>query len=245
MARTRRTETAAIAKKGTPVNTTPAILVDDVWKVFHRGDVEVRALAGASLAIREGEFVAVRGPSGSGKSTLLALIAGLDVPSRGTIHVHGQCVSGMNDDAATAFRRRHVGFVYQNFNFLSDLTIEENVGAPLMLDGYSQTEIHTRVAAALERLELMHRRHHLPGAVSGGELQRAAIARALVVEPALLLADEPTGNLDSAAGERVLVDMRRAVDDLGRTVVLVTHDPLAAAYADRSVELLDGKFKHG
>jgi putative ABC transport system ATP-binding protein len=227
------------------VNATPAIFVDEVSKVFHRGDVEVRALAGASLTIREGEFVAVRGASGSGKSTLLALIAGLDVPSGGAIHVHGQCVSAMSDDQATVFRRRNIGFIYQSFNFLSDLTIEENVGAPLMLDGCRQEEIHARVIAALERLELMHRREHLPGSVSGGELQRAAIARALVVEPAVLLADEPTGNLDSAAGERVLVDMRRAADDLGRTVVLVTHDPLAAAYADRTVVLRDGTFQHG
>lgn len=224
---------------------TPEILVDDVSKVFRRGAVELRALAGASLTIREGEFIAVRGPSGSGKSTLLTLIAGLDVPTSGTIHVHGECVSAMSDDEATVFRRRHIGFIYQNFNVLSDLTIEENVAAPLMLDGCSQREIRARVAAVLERVDLTHRRDHLPGAVSGGELQRAAIARALVVEPAVLLADEPTGNLDSVAGERVLVDMRRAVDDLGRTVVLVTHDPLAAAYADRTVELLDGAFKHG
>jgi putative ABC transport system ATP-binding protein len=231
---------ARAEETGARIGSTPAIVVDRVSKVFVQGDSEVRALAEASLSVADGEFVAVMGPSGSGKSTLLGLIAGLDVPSTGTIHVHGQCVSSMNDDQATIFRRRNIGFIYQHFNFLGDLTIEENIAAPLMLDGQRANEIKERVEEVLGLLDLTKRRNHLPGMVSGGELQRAAIARALVVEPAVLLADEPTGNLDSAASERVLLDMRRAVDDLGRTIVLVTHNQLAAAYGDRKIELLDG-----
>jgi putative ABC transport system ATP-binding protein len=221
----------------------PAIVVTDVSKLYTQGESPVRALDHASLTVADGQFVAVMGPSGSGKSTLLSLIAGLDLPTEGTIHVHGHCVTSMSDDEATVFRRRNVGFVYQYFNFLADLTIEENVGAPLMLDGYGGRDLNDRVQAALEQVGLIDRRRHLPSMVSGGELQRAAIARALVVEPAILLADEPTGNLDSAASERVLLDMRRAVDDLGRTILLVTHNELAAAYGDRTVELLDGSVR--
>lgn len=232
-----------IAEAKAPVGRNAAIVADRVSKVFVQGDVEVRALADASLTISDGEFVAIMGPSGSGKSTLLNLIAGLDLPSDGEIHVRGHCVSSMSDDDVTVFRRRHIGFIYQHFNFLADLTIEENVGAPLMLDGCNRDEIESRVLQALNQVALFDRRHHLPSTVSGGELQRAAIARALVVEPAVLLADEPTGNLDSAASERVLLDMRRAVDDLGRTILLVTHNHLAAAYGDRTVKLLDGSFQ--
>lgn len=232
-----------IAEAKASVASNAAIVADRVSKVFVQGDVEVRALVAASLTISDGEFVAIMGPSGSGKSTLLNLIAGLDLPSDGAIYVRGQCVSSMGDDEVTVFRRRHIGFIYQHFNFLADLTIEENVGAPLMLDGCSPAEIESRVAQALEQVDLVDRRHHLPSTVSGGELQRAAIARALVVEPAILLADEPTGNLDSVASERVLLDMRRAVDDLGRTVLLVTHNHIAAAYGDRTLKLLDGSFQ--
>jgi len=220
-----------------------AIVVDRVTKVFRLGEVEVRALSDASLTVSDGEFVAIKGPSGSGKSTLLSLIAGLDLPTSGTIDVRGRRVSSMSDDQATVFRRRHIGFVFQSFNFLPDLTIEENVGAPLMLDGCNAIDLGLRVKQALAQVGLLDRRAHLPSTVSGGELQRAAIARALVAEPAVLLADEPTGNLDSAASERLMLDMRRAVDELGRTILLVTHDPIAAAYADRTVELLDGSFQ--
>jgi putative ABC transport system ATP-binding protein len=231
---------------------TPSIVVPDlavrvnrVSKTFHNGRVAVRALVNASLSVRGGEFVAVMGPSGSGKSTLLHLIAGLDVPTDGTIHVRGRCVSALNDTAVTVFRRQNIGLIYQNFKFLPDLTIEENVGLPLMLDGRRRADIAERVERVLEQVDMNERRHHTPGEVSGGELQRAAIARALVADPAVLLADEPTGNLDSVSGERVLLDMRRAVDELRRTVILVTHDSKAAAYADRIERLLDGSFVDG
>jgi putative ABC transport system ATP-binding protein len=248
MARSRRTEAASPAisprkEARSTVAPKPAIVVDAISKRFTHGDVEVRALNAASLTVNDGEFVAVMGPSGSGKSTLLGLIAGLDLPSEGTIHVHGECVTSMSDDQMAVFRRRHIGFVYQHFNLLADLTVEENVGAPLMLDGCKKSERKSRVDEALDQVGLLDRRSHLPATLSGGELQRAAIARALVVKPAILLADEPTGNLDSASSERVLLDMRRAVDDLGRTILMVTHNQLAAAYADRTVELLDGTFQ--
>ncbi len=220
-----------------------AVLVDRVSKTYLRGRVEVRALAGASLTIARGEFVAVMGPSGSGKSTLLNLIAGLDVPTSGTIQVCDACVSAMNDDAATAFRRKHIGFIYQHFNLFPDLTIEQNVSVPLMLEGLPIAEIKARVARALEDIGLHERRHHLPAEISGGELQRAAIARAIAAQPAIILADEPTGNLDSVMGERVLLDMRSAVDEQHRTIILVTHDARAAAYADRIARLRDGVFE--
>ena len=222
-----------------------AVALDRVTKTYATERLELRALAGASLRVSDGEFVAVMGPSGSGKSTLLNLIAGLDVPTSGTIHVRGQCISSMSDDDATAFRRQFIGFIYQRFNFLPDLTVEENVGLPLLLNGCRGGEVQRRVAEVLDQLGLGNRCDHLPSEISGGELQRAAIARALVAAPAVLLADEPTGNLDSAAGERVLLDMRKTVDDMGRTVILVTHDSKAAAYADRIERLLDGRFEEG
>jgi putative ABC transport system ATP-binding protein len=219
----------------------PAVETQALCKTYRRGRVEVRALDDVSLAIAAGEFVAVMGPSGSGKSTLLNLLAGLDTPSAGRAYVGGQCISTMTDDEVTEVRRRRIGFIHQRFMFLRDLTIEENVAIPLILDNRSRDEVSERVGRALEQVGLVDRRGHLPAEVSGGELQRAAIARALVAEPIVLLADEPTGNLDSYAGERVLLEMRRTVDELGRTIILVTHDPKAAAYADRTERLVDGR----
>lgn len=219
------------------------LVIDRVSKSYSHGRVEIRALADASLTVANGEFVAIMGPSGSGKSTLLGLIAGLDVPTSGTIYVRGACISSMADDEATAFRRRHIGMIYQHFNLFPDLTIEENVAVPLLLEGRSSGDITPRVQHALERVGLYERRDHLPTEVSGGEVQRAAIARALVTEPAIILADEPTGNLDSTTGARILADMRRAADEERRTIVLVTHDPVAAGYADRTARLRDGAFE--
>jgi putative ABC transport system ATP-binding protein len=220
-----------------------AVFADQIHKTHVRGRVEVHALIGASLSVADGEFVAIMGPSGSGKSTLLNLIAGLDVPTKGTIYVGDRCISAMSDDEATAFRCRHVGIVYQDFNVFPDLTIEENVSVPLLLAGRGRREIQERVAAMLQQVGIYDRAHHFPTEVSGGELQRAAIARALVAEPAIVLADEPTGNLDSMTAERILVEMRRAVDEQHRTVLLVTHDQRAAAYADRIARLRDGSFE--
>ena len=234
---------ATLGAASPQASTDPALVIDQVTKTYLRGRVEIRALTGASLAVADGELVAIMGPSGSGKSTLLGLIAGLDLPTRGTIHVRGTCISAMTDDAATVFRRRHIGMIYQHFNLFPDLTIEENVAVPLLLEGRSDAEVSERVRGALARVGLEARGSHLPTEVSGGEVQRAAIARALVTEPAIILADEPTGNLDSATGRRILTDMRRAVDEEHRTIVLVTHDPVAAGYADRTARLRDGAFE--
>ena len=234
-----------VASTWADARTTPAraVVIDHVSKTYLRGRVEVRALAGATLEVAAGELVAVMGPSGSGKSTLLNLIAGLDVPTSGAIYVRGACVSAMSDDEATAFRRREIGMIYQHFNLFPDLTIEENVAVPLLLDGRPAADVAERVRLVLDRVELRGRGQHVPTEVSGGELQRAAIARALVTAPAIILADEPTGNLDSATGARILADMRRAVDEDGRTIILVTHDPVAAGYADRIARLRDGAFE--
>jgi putative ABC transport system ATP-binding protein len=231
---------APTADKTTPSS---ALVIDHVSKAYVHGRVEIRALASASLEVADGEFVAIMGPSGSGKSTLLSLIAGLDVPTSGAIYVRGACISSMTDNAATTFRRRHIGMIYQYFNLFPDLTIEENVAVPLMLEGRRSSDVTERVRRALDLVGLDARRDHLPTEVSGGEVQRAAIARALVTEPAIILADEPTGNLDSATGTRILADMRRAVDEERRTIILVTHDPIAAGYADRTARLRDGAFE--
>jgi putative ABC transport system ATP-binding protein len=231
-----------VAEPAEELTPPPAVVVEAVGKTYRRGRIDVVALHDVCLRVAAGEFVALMGPSGSGKSTLLNLIAGLDVPTTGRILVGGACLGGMNDDALTEFRRRRIGFVHQRFMFLPDLTIEENVAIPLVLDGRAPADTGARVAAVLEHVGLGGRRAHLPTEVSGGELQRAAIARALVAEPTVLLADEPTGNLDSYAGERVLLDLRRTVDELGRAIVLVTHDAKAAAFADRTERLVDGTF---
>jgi putative ABC transport system ATP-binding protein len=217
------------------------IAVRDVRKVFRQGDTEVPALAGVSLEIPTGDFVAIVGPSGSGKSTLLHLMGGLDAPSAGDIEIEGTSISRMTDDEITIFRRRRIGFVFQFFNLLPTYSAEENVGLPLVLDRRPPREVRDRVQVALERVGLAHRSRHRPDELSGGEMQRVAIARALVIEPALILADEPTGNLDTRTGEQILALIRDANRSRGCTVVLVTHDARAAAYAARTVTLKDGR----
>jgi len=216
------------------------IALSDVHKVFRQGEAEVRALAGVSLEVAAGEFVAIRGPSGSGKSTLLHLIGGLDVPSAGDIRIDGALLSRLTDDELTVFRRRKIGFVFQFFNLLPTLSAEENVALPLLLDGVRARDARPRALAALEQVGLTHRRRHRPDELSGGEMQRAAVARALVIEPRLILADEPTGNLDTTTGEQILALIRRANAERGCTVVLVTHDPRAATYGTRVITLNDG-----
>jgi putative ABC transport system ATP-binding protein len=215
------------------------ISVRDVHKVFRQGDTEVPALAGVSLDVAAGEFVSIMGPSGSGKSTLLHLMGGLDVPSGGEIVIEGTAISRMTDDEITVFRRRKIGFVFQFFNLLPTYSAEENVALPLLLDRRRARDVRDRVRAALDQVGLAHRRRHRPDELSGGEMQRVAIARALVIEPVLILADEPTGNLDTRTGEQILGLIRDA-NRRGSTVVLVTHDARAAAYADRIVTLKDG-----
>jgi putative ABC transport system ATP-binding protein len=211
-----------------------------VEKAYRQGESEVRALAGVSLDIARGEFVAIVGPSGSGKSTLLHLIGGLDQPTAGEILIDGTPISSMTDDEITIFRRRKIGFVFQFFNLLPTLSAEENVALPLVLDRRRTRDIRPRVAAALEQVGLGHRRSHRPDELSGGEMQRVAIARALVIEPLLILADEPTGNLDTRTGDQILDLIRAANRSRGATVVLVTHDARAAAHGDRLVTIKDG-----
>jgi putative ABC transport system ATP-binding protein len=211
-----------------------------VTKTYRQGDADVKALAGVSLDITKGEFVSVVGPSGSGKSTLLHLMGGLDVPTTGEVVIDGTPISRMSDDEVTIFRRRSIGFVFQFFNLMPTLSAEENVALPLLLDGRRSREVAPRVTAALDAVGLSHRRAHRPDELSGGEMQRVAIARALVIEPKLILADEPTGNLDSATGDAILELVRRANRDRAATVVMVTHDAKAAAYGSRTVTMRDG-----
>ena len=216
------------------------ISVRDVHKVFRQGDTEVRALAGVSLEIADGDFVSIMGPSGSGKSTLLHLLGGLDAPTAGEIVIDGTAISRMTDDEITIFRRRKIGFVFQFFNLLPTYTAEENVALPLLLDRRRSSEVRERVRTALELVGLGHRRGHRPDELSGGEMQRVAIARALVIDPVVILADEPTGNLDTRTGEQVLGLIRDANRARRCTVVLVTHDARAAGQAHRIVTLKDG-----
>ena len=206
-------------------------------RVYGEGPDVVHALRDVDLTIAAGEFVAVMGPSGSGKSTLLHLVGGLDRPDGGEVRIEGEALAGMDDDALADLRRRRIGFVLQFFNLFPLLTAVENVAFPLLLDG--RRDALAQAAEALTRVGLAERAGHRPGALSGGEQQRVAVARALVTNPAVVLADEPTGSLDTLAGEDVLRLLRAAADD-GHAVLLITHDAPAAAYADRVVRLRDG-----
>lgn len=211
-----------------------------VTKVFGTGETRVVAVNELSLTIPRGAFWALMGPSGSGKSTILHLIAGLTPPTRGSVLVEGADVATMNSAQAAALRRRRIGYVLQSFNLLPFLTAEENVGMPLVLDGVKQGEVDARVTDALAVVNMGHRAKHHPTQLSGGEQQRVAIARALVIKPAIVLADEPTGNLDRAGG-RAIMDLIQDVNaETGLTVLLVTHDPVFAAYCQRVLRLTDG-----
>jgi putative ABC transport system ATP-binding protein len=209
-------------------------------KRYELGEHSVAALAGVDFVVQEGEFVAIMGPSGSGKSTLLHLIGGLDQPSDGEVTLAGQRLSLMKDKQVTLLRRRKVGFVFQFFNLLPTLSAEENITLPLLIDGQRIAKYKDRLDTLLGLVGLTERRRHKPEQLSGGEQQRVALARALITEPALVLADEPTGNLDSKTGSVIMELLRRSCDELGQTIVVVTHDPRAASYADRVVFLRDG-----
>jgi putative ABC transport system ATP-binding protein len=211
-----------------------------VTKIFGSGETRVAAVNELSFAIPRGAFWALMGPSGSGKSTILHLIAGLTPPTSGSVLVEGADVAKMNSAQAAALRRRRIGYVLQAFNLLPFLTAEENVGMPLVLDGVKQSEIDVRVAEALAMVNMSHRAAHHPTQLSGGEQQRVAIARALVIQPAIILADEPTGNLDRAGGRTVMDLIQEVNERTGTTVLLVTHDPVFAAYAKRVLRLVDG-----
>jgi ABC-type lipoprotein export system ATPase subunit len=212
--------------------------LDDVSKRFHRGREEVVALAGVTLAVDGGEFVAVVGPSGSGKSTLLHLAGGLDQPDGGRVLLNGRDLARASAGERAGLRRREIGFVFQFFHLIPTLSVAENVSLPLLLDGRRNDH---RVEALLERVGLADRAGHLPGELSGGEMQRTAIARALAAGPGLILADEPTGNLDSATGEEVFEALVSQVRDASATLVMVTHDAGIANRADRVLRLRDGR----
>jgi putative ABC transport system ATP-binding protein len=216
------------------------IRLTEVTKVYRRGPQEVRALDGVSTSIAQGEFVAVMGPSGSGKSTLLHLVGALDGPTSGEIEIAGRSLSRMKDEELTLLRRERIGFVFQFFNLLPTLSARENVELPLLLEGVRPREARRKADAMLERVGIAGRGDHHADELSGGEMQRAAIARALVKGAPLLLADEPTGNLDSATGREILGLLERLHRD-GLTVVIVTHDPTAASIAGGILHLKDGR----
>jgi putative ABC transport system ATP-binding protein len=213
----------------------------DLTKVYGDGAARVEALRGVSLAIEPGQMVAIMGPSGSGKSTLLALLGAVDKPTDGQVILEGTDLATLKDDQRTLIRRRRLGFIFQAFNLLPTLTAEENVSLPLELDGISNREARQRAKESLKLVGLDKRGDHLPGEMSGGEQQRVAVARALVIRPALVLADEPTGNLDSVNSKHVTQLLRRLVDEQGQTVVMVTHDQNVANAGDRTIHLKDGR----
>jgi len=216
------------------------IVCQDVWKIYGSGEERVEALRGVDLRVAAGELVALVGASGSGKSTLLNLIGCVDLPTRGEVKVAGEPTSALDDERLTALRRVRVGTVFQFFNFLPTMTLEENVALPLVLAGTPGEERARRVRELLERVGVSPQARKYPSQVSGGQLQRAAVARAVAHRPAIVLADEPTGNLDSASGGAVLALLREIADE-GQTILMVTHSAEAARIADRVVRMRDGR----
>src|SRR5688572_74416 len=218
----------------------PLIQLEDVSKVYVTDEVETHALAGVHLEIKAGEYVAIGGPSGCGKTTLLSILGLLDVPTSGTYALNGQPVSGLNAAQRAQIRNREIGFIFQAFNLISELTVYENVELPLTYRGMPGDERKQRVHEALERVGMSNRVRHYPGQLSGGQQQRVAVARAIVGRPLILLADEPTGNLDSVNGETVM-SLLQELHREGATICMVTHDPRYAKHAERTIHLFDGQ----
>src|SRR5580693_3570598 len=216
------------------------IHLDGVTKVFVTDEVETHALSGIQLDLKKGEYISIAGPSGCGKSTLLAILGLLDSPSTGTYTLNSQPVQGLKMAERARIRNREIGFIFQAFNLIGDLTVYENVELPLTYRGMPSAERKRRVQAALERVGISHRMKHYPSQLSGGQQQRVAVARALSGDPLILLADEPTGNLDSANGEAVM-SLLRELHAAGSTICMVTHDPRYAEFADRTIRLFDGR----
>jgi putative ABC transport system ATP-binding protein len=219
---------------------TPLIRLSDVRKIFLTDEVETHAVSGVHLDIRDGEYVSIAGPSGCGKTTLLSILGLLDTPSAGSYALKGTEVANLSFADRARIRNREIGFIFQSFNLIGDLTVYENVELPLTYRGSSAIQRETAVIEALERVGMAHRAKHLPGQLSGGQQQRVAVARALAGKPAILLADEPTGNLDSRNGEAVM-DLLKELHVGGATICMVTHDERFAGHAERAVHLLDGQ----
>ncbi|MCI0662238.1 MAG: ABC transporter ATP-binding protein [Acidobacteria bacterium] len=218
----------------------PLLRMEAVTKVFYTDEVETHALSGIHLDINQGEYVSIAGPSGCGKSTLLSILGLLDSPSEGNYSLNGKPVQGLNLSERARIRNREIGFIFQSFNLIGDLTVYENVELPLTYRGMSSAERKQRTNAALEKVGMAHRAKHLPSQLSGGQQQRVAVARAVGGEPLILLADEPTGNLDSTNGEAVM-ELLRELHRSGATICMVTHDQRFARHADRSIHLFDGR----
>src|SRR5574340_484149 len=221
-------------------NGTSLIRLEGVTKVFVTDEVETHALSGIQMDIRKGEYVSIAGPSGCGKSTLLAILGLLDTPSDGNYWLNGRPVSGLKLSERARIRNREIGFIFQAFNLIGDLTVYENVELPLTYRGMPSSERKKRVLEALERVQMSHRTKHYPSQLSGGQQQRVAVARALAGDPSVLLADEPTGNLDSANGEAVMTLLSELHRE-GATICIVTHDPRYAQWAERTIRLFDGR----
>jgi len=218
----------------------PIIRLEQVSKVFVTDEVETHALSSIHFDVKKGEYLSIAGPSGCGKSTLLAILGLLDTPSDGTYYLNGKPVTGLKLSERARIRNREIGFIFQAFNLIGDLTVYENVELPLTYRGMPSSERKRRVQEALERVGMSHRMKHYPSQLSGGQQQRVAVARALGGDPSILLADEPTGNLDSVNGEAVM-ELLRELHRGGATICMVTHDPRYALYADRSIRLFDGR----
>jgi putative ABC transport system ATP-binding protein len=224
------------------MNAAPDVLIklEGVTKVFYTDEVETHALAGIHLDIKHGDYIAIAGPSGCGKSTLLSILGLLDSPTDGTYMLNGRSVANLSASDRARTRNREIGFIFQSFNLIGDLTVFENVELPLTYRGMRSSERRTRVEEALERVGMAHRARHLPSQLSGGQQQRVAVARAVAGQPSILLADEPTGNLDSKNGEAVM-QLLQELHRGGATIAMVTHDPRYARHAERSIHLFDGR----
>jgi len=223
-------------------DTLPLIRLEDVTKIYLTDEVETHALSGVSLEIHRGEYLAIAGPSGCGKSTLLSILGLLDTPTAGRYFLDGRPVQDLSRAERARVRNREIGFIFQAFNLINELTVHENVELPLTYRGMGAGERRKRVEEALDRVGMAHRAKHYPAQLSGGQQQRVAVARALAGSPSILLADEPTGNLDSANGEAVM-ELLRDLNRNGATVCMVTHDPRYASHATRTVQLFDGKIQ--
>ncbi len=216
------------------------ISLEDVKKVYRMGDTKVEALEDADVNIEDGEFVAVMGPSGSGKSTLMNMVGALDIPTEGEVSIGGEDVSDFGEDELALLRSRKIGFIFQQFNLIPSMNAAENVALPMLFRGASKKKRMERAEELLERVGLGERMHHMPSELSGGQRQRVSIARALSNDPDIILADEPTGNLDTETGENIM-NLLTELNDEGKTIVMVTHDENDAEYADRIIKIVDGK----